>query len=121
MAGLGATIAYTIIYDPEKWSHTVTNTVNRLKDEPYMPVFILGGFFLGVIARVIFGGGNNQSPVYQDIIAWVSLIAMVGIIVQVLIVFVINPSLSEETGTIELPALEGVLAGTIAFYFAARS
>jgi hypothetical protein len=91
----------------------------------YMPVLLVAGFFTGlIIAR--FGemiGGNEQPGWYQDIQAWLVLMATLGLGVVVIIEFVINPSLeAKEQTLIQLPKhLDHVLAAIVGFYFGARS
>ena len=119
-----ATIGWSIYKDaPElnHWKEVLRQTMDKIVAEPWMPVYVLGGYFLGLFARMLFGGGTNkQNPTYQDFIAWVSLIAMLGLIGQILVDFVINPSVTTAE-IIDTPVMEGIVAGIIAFYFAARS
>jgi hypothetical protein len=115
-----ATIVWTLINRPEEWQIIFNNSVDEIKKQPYLGLFIIGGFVIGLSARLVFGGGNNQSPVYQDVIAWFSLVAIVGLIIQIVIDFLIKPTLAPEN-QFDLPSWEGILAGIVAFYFAARS
>ncbi len=91
---------------------------------PFLPLWLLGAFFLGVlINRVVTGacGGPTCTPAWhQDILAWVSLIAMLGLAVEVAILFLINPGLEAER-RINMPHWETFLAATLGFYFGARS
>jgi hypothetical protein len=95
-------------------------------DSPaYLPLVLLGAFFLGVLmARV--GQHLLADPVqgvpywFQDVLAWLSLLAMLGMIAEFLIHLVINPSLALDR-QLHLPHWEGFLAGLVAFYFGARS
>jgi hypothetical protein len=57
---------------------------------------------------------------FQDVLAWLSLLAMLGMVVEFLIHLVINPNLAPER-QLHLPHWEGFLAGLVAFYFGARS
>jgi hypothetical protein len=91
----------------------------------YMPVLLVTGFFIGlIVAR--FGemiGGDSQPGWYQDIQAWLVLMATLGLGVVVIITFVINPSLEAKGATlIQLPRhLDHILAAVVGFYFGARS
>jgi hypothetical protein len=93
-------------------------------EQPYLPLFVLGGFFLGALmARVV---GHTQAGLagraywFQDIQAWVALLAVAGLAVEVIIHTVINPSLT-EVPWINLPSWQAFLAAIVSFYFGARS
>jgi hypothetical protein len=55
---------------------------------------------------------------FQDLEAWVSLIALLGIVIAGLIHLVVSPSLEE---TLYLPTWESFVGGVVAFYFGERS
>jgi len=83
---------------------------------------VAGAFFLGIIvarlAEKLLAGPAGLPPWFQDLMAWVSLLAMLGLGAEVIIRLVINPTLSQP---LSLPPWEGILAGLVAFYFGARS
>lgn len=54
----------------------------------------------------------------QDLRAWVSLIAMLGLVAAVVIEVFINPELPER---LNLPLWHAILTGIVVYYFAARS
>jgi hypothetical protein len=91
-------------------------------DQPWLPVIIVGAFFAGIlIARVadrVFGGPAGIPPWFQDLLAWVALLAMLGLVSEVIIRLVINPTLSQP---LNLPPWEGILGALVAFYFGLRS
>jgi len=55
---------------------------------------------------------------FQDLEAWVSLIALLGIVSAGLIHLVVSPSLEES---LYLPTWESFVGGVVAFYFGERS
>ena len=61
-----------------------------------------------------------MSPTFQDIKAWIAMIAGVLLLADSLIITVVNPSL-EMSPELHLDLFEAILAGIIAFYFAVRS
>jgi hypothetical protein len=91
-------------------------------EQPYLPVVILGAFFLGIlVARFgerVLAGPAGLPPWFQDFLAWLSLLAMLGLGAEVLIQLVINPTLPQP---LKLPPWESILAGLVAFYFGVRS
>ena len=91
-------------------------------EQPYLPIVVVGAFFLGIlVARFgerVLAGPAGVPPWFQDLLAWVSLLAMLGLGAEVVIRLVINPTLSQP---LTLPPWETILAGLVAFYFGARS
>ncbi|HZT83630.1 MAG TPA: hypothetical protein VFA26_25595 [Gemmataceae bacterium] len=90
---------------------------------PGYPLVLLAGFFLGVFVSAVvrwFSGGNGSPFWFQDIQAWVALIAIAILAVEMVVVLFINPSVRPEL-RIESFHLEGALAAVVGFYFGARS
>jgi hypothetical protein len=91
-------------------------------EEPYLPLVLIGAFFLGIfVGRVLGGmlsGPTGTPPWFQDVQSWFALVAGLGLGVELVIQFIINPSLNNK---IYLPNAQMVLAAIIAFYFGARS
>jgi hypothetical protein len=114
--GLVATIIYRLVTDSAGLAEQLTKSVDRLKEEPLMPVIILAGFFLGVLFRWVTGG--VKAYWVQNVQAWFSLVSALLLGVAALIHLVIDPSLKVP---LELPNWEGFLAAVVAFYFGERS
>ena len=83
---------------------------------------LTSAFFLGhLLTAAVFRLSSGILPYwFQDVQAWVALLAIVCLAVILLIVLFINPSLPEEL-KIDMPLLEAILAGLVGFYFGARS
>jgi len=113
---LGAAVGWKIYNDQTGMQAQFNASVDELKLQPLLPVIILGGFFLGVLLRLVVGG--DQPPWFQDLKAWTSIVALVGLGIAVIIHSVINPSLAEPYS---MPHWEGILGAVIAFYFGERS
>jgi hypothetical protein len=64
-------------------------------------------------------GPGGVSPWFQDLLAWVSILAMLGLGIDFMIRLFINPTL--QAGQLDLPFWEGELASMVAFYFGVRS
>jgi hypothetical protein len=120
LAGFVAVLGWGFYHDPNFADH-LTPPVG---DQPLLVVIVLGAFFLGIIVgrvgSALFSGANGVSPWFQDLFAWVSLLAVIGLAVEVLIRLVINPTVSRER-QLNLPHWESFLAGIVAFYYGARS
>jgi hypothetical protein len=82
---------------------------------------LLSGFFLGhLLSGLIRSLAGGITPYwFQDIQAWVALIA-VGVLMLVALIHVINLSLPAGM-ELEGTWVQAILAGTVGFYFGARS
>ena len=93
-------------------------------EQAYLPFVLVGAFFVGILVNrlVRIGRGSNATPPYwfQDILAWISLLAMAGLAAEVVMLVIINPTLQAEQ-QIRLPNWQMTLAAVISFYFGVRS
>jgi hypothetical protein len=92
-------------------------SLEELKKQPEMPLVILGGFIVGVMVRSIVGR-TNPPAVWQDIEAWFSLLAFVGLSIAAVIHIIVDPTLPDR---LMLEVWESSVGGIIAFYFGERS
>jgi hypothetical protein len=94
--------------------------IEPIKAPGTLPLILLGGFFLGYLTnRVVTSLAGEPLPFwFQDVQAWVALLAMLGLGVEVILQMFINPSLETP---LDLTQWEGALAGVVGFYFGARS
>jgi hypothetical protein len=83
---------------------------------------LISGFFLGhvITGMVRFMSGGTLPAWFQDIQAWVALLAMMLLGIIAIVHLVINTSLPME-GQLDMPTVEAVLAGLVGLYFGARS
>jgi hypothetical protein len=114
---LVATVAWKYSKDPGELSDQLQKSMEEIRGLPMLPVLLLGGFFLGVILHTLVG--RKITPYwFHDLEAWIALLAFLGLGVEALIHFVINPSLELPLDT---HTWQGGVAAIIAFYFGARS
>jgi hypothetical protein len=83
---------------------------------------LLSAFFLGhLLTAAVRGLSGGVLPYwFQDIEAWVALLAMLCMAIILIVVLFINPSLPQDI-QIPMPTVEAILAGLVGFYFGARS
>jgi hypothetical protein len=93
-------------------------SVEKIKEQPLLPVVVLGGFFAGVLMRVVFLGRHERSYWAQNLEAWFALIAVLLMSIAAIIHLVINPTLFNP---FDMPHWEGFLAGVVTFYFGVRT
>jgi hypothetical protein len=96
------------------------NVREPLLQQPYLPLVILAGFFVGVLVSRVFARRLRLAPWFQDILAWVALLATLGLSAEVIIQLIINPSVEPEH-RLYLHQWHLVLCGIVSFYFGARS
>jgi hypothetical protein len=110
-------------YNNPNFFDRLSPSIDDIKKQPYLPVLLLGAFFLGIIVahvgNILFGDPvMGLPPWFQDILAWVSLLGILGLCAEFAIRLFINPGLEKP---LELPHWEGLLSAVVAFYFGARS
>jgi hypothetical protein len=93
----------------------LTPTAQQIEQWPWLFLALFSGFGLG---RLLRAGPWRNRPMFQDILAWVSLICMIGLVVEILAVVFIKPTMPAG---LDLNALENTLTMAIALYFGARS
>jgi hypothetical protein len=112
------------IYQNPGFLDRMTPTLPQVKEQPFLPLVIFGAFFAGVIisalAHMVLAGPTGLPAWYQDIQAWVSLLAVLGLGAEVIYQLVILPGLEPESA-LKLPHWQSILSGIVAFYFGARS
>ncbi len=113
--GTAAVIGWCVRSNRALLLERLTPTPEMLYQWPYLLLALVGGFFLGWLIRL---GPWRNVYWFQDIQAWISLIAMAGLGIEVVIRLFVNPTLERD---INLPLWEEVLVGIVAFYFGVRS
>ncbi len=114
LLGTVAVVAWCILSDPDLLITRLTPTATQLPQWPYLLMALLGGFFLGWIIRL---GPWKGLYWFQDIQAWISLIAIVLMAAEIVIRLFIRPNMDQE---LDLPLFEKILVGIVAFYFGVR-
>jgi hypothetical protein len=93
----------------------LTPPATQLPQWPELLLALAGGYGLGWVSRL---GPWRRSPAFQDVQAWVSLLAMLGLGAEVLVHLFINPTLGQA---LVRPLWEAILTAIVAFYFGVRS
>jgi hypothetical protein len=115
--GTVAVVGWKMHTDPELLLSRLTPEPQQLPQWPYLLAALVGGFFLGWLIRL---GPWRSLYWFQDLQAWVSLIAMAMLGVEIVVLLFINPHLEEQT-PINFPMWEEALTAIVAFYFGVRS
>jgi hypothetical protein len=122
--GFLGVLGWRFYQHPDDWD-AVFRLQQPIVDQPYLPLVLVGAFFLGVFLSRSLGrlvsGPEGEPPWLQDLRAWLALLATFGLAVEVIIQLIINPSLPPDRQPISLPIWQTGLAAVVAFYFGARS
>jgi hypothetical protein len=117
IVSLGGTLLYQYLTNPEGLKAQFHASLDQMKDQPYVPLCILGGFFLGAMVRAVVGR-TNPSAWFQDVEAWISLLALLGLLISSMLHLVVNPTLEHP---VSFAGWEGFMGAVVAFYFGERS
>jgi hypothetical protein len=109
-------------YVTRDWT-TLLKVQEPLLDKPYLPLVLIGAFFIGHLLSHLFGRmvGASAAGAYwlHDLRSWFALVAGFGLGAEVIVQFVINPTL-EPSQRLNPPHWQMILAAIVAFYFGAR-
>jgi hypothetical protein len=114
LLGTVAVVAWCVHSNRELLIDRLTPNPQQLPLWPYLLGSLMGGFFLGWIIRL---GPWKDLYWFQDIQAWISLIAIVLLGAEIVIRLFIRPNMDQE---IDLPLFEKILVAIVAFYFGVR-
>ena len=115
LIGTAAIVGWLYYSKPDQFVERLTPDSHRLSEWPMLVLASIGAFTLGYLVRL---GPWRSTPGFQDSLASLSLVAMLGLVAETVIVVFINPNVL--TG-LDLKVWEGILTAAVAFYFGARS
>jgi hypothetical protein len=115
LLGMAAVLGWIYYAHPERLPSRLTPDPDQLKQWPTLLTATVAGFALGYLVRL---GPWRTTAAFQDLLAWVSLLAMLGLVFETVWVIFINPSLFERQ---DLATWEAILTAVVSFYFGARS
>ena len=115
LAGTIGVFAWMYYKDPTRIAQIVTPRPEQLQQWPQLLLTTVGGYGVGYL---IGRGPWRRKSSFQDLLAWVSLMAMIGLVVETVWIVFINPSL--EVG-MSLHTWEAALTAIVSFYFGART
>ncbi len=116
IAGTAATIAYLGVNNPERFSRMNPKPEQLLELKNYVAALGIG-FFLGYAVRVMpFRHGWG----FQSFQAWVAILAMFSLLIDLVLQVFIRTTLTERFGT-GFVAWQTAVTGIAAFYYGSRS
>lgn len=122
IVGFFGIVGYAIFKDPSGFANKPMLSPLDKNETLLLPTVMIGAFLLGVVVNAacekILHRPDGMPAWYQDVQAWVSVLAVLGLGAQVILELVIFPSLANPPS---LPNLQMLLSSVIAFYFGART
>lgn len=115
LLGTAALCTWLYFEHRDRLVERLTPTDQQLSRWPELLLATFGGFTLGYIVRF---GPWRKSAGFQDILAAISLLAMLGLVAETVLIVFIKPTMPES---MDASTWEAVLSATVAFYFGARS
>ncbi|OAI46363.1 hypothetical protein AYO44_02020 [Planctomycetaceae bacterium SCGC AG-212-F19] len=122
IVGFFGIIGYAIFKDPSGFVNKPMLSPADKNETLLLPTVMVGAFLLGVIVnaacRKVLHRPDGMPAWYQDVQAWVSVLAVLGLGAQVILELIVFPSMASPP---TLPHMQIVLSSIIAFYFGART
>ncbi len=113
--GFAGAVVWQYMNNPDLLRQRLTPTAEMLPQWPNVLAALAIGFGLGLLMKLT---PWRNRPGFQDLQAWVSLLAIFGLVAELIIVLFIRPNLHEA---IDLNLWENILTGVVAYYFGLRS
>jgi hypothetical protein len=117
VGGSIAVVAYVGYEYPGRLGERLTPKQEEVAQWPIQLATLAGGFGLGLFLRFVMG---RNSPPFQTIRAWVSVIAMLLLVTETVIQFLILPN-SAPRDPNSLRVWEGIITAFVAAYFGMRA
>ena len=117
VGGSAAAVAVAVVKNPDLAAARLTPDENQIFKWPVLLACLAGGFGVALFMRFVLG---RRSEVFMTIRAWVGTIAMLLLIVETLLQFVILPTIPEKNLE-ALKVWEGTIIAVVAAYFGSRA
>jgi hypothetical protein len=120
--GFLGVIGHLIYLDPGGFSHRQLLSATDKDATLLMPVVMIGAYIVGAILAAasykLFNGPLGMPAWYSDVQAWVSLIAVLGLGIEVVLQLIVFPTVENPP---KLPQMQLILSAIVSFYFGARA
>lgn len=117
VGGSIAVLVYVGINHPERLGERLTPKAEEVVQWPIQLATLAGGFGFGLFLRFVMG---RNSPPFQTIRGWVSVVAMLMLVAETVIQFLILPNSTPQDPN-SLKVWEGIVTAFVAAYFGMRA
>lgn len=118
VGGSFAAIGLALYRYPELVAARLTPSPSEFSQWPLLLGCLTFGFGVALFVRFILG---RRSELFQTIRAWVGVLAMLLLIAETFIQFVVLPGISDQPGPEAMKVWEGTLVAIVAGYFGSRA
>lgn len=117
VGGSVAVVAYALVKNPHFVAERLTPNAAEIAAWPVLLACLAGGFAVGLFLRFILG---RRSEMFMTLRGWVGVIAMLLLLAETVLQFLILPNMAEKPTPDALKVWEGILIAAVAGYFGAR-
>ncbi len=118
VGGSIAVVAFVGVKDPHRLAERLTPNPAEIAEWPLLLGCLAGGFGIALTVRSILGR-NNQ--LFQTLRAWLGILAIMMLLFETLLQFVIVPNMSDKPSIDAMKIWEGILIAVVAAYFGSRA
>jgi hypothetical protein len=118
VGGSAAVVAYVGFTDSHLLKTRLTPSASEITQWPVLLGCLAGGFGIALFLRFVLG---RRSELFITIRAWIGVIAILLLLFETLLQFVIIPKLSDKPSMEVLQVWEGILIAAVAAYFGTRA
>jgi hypothetical protein len=119
VGGSIAIVAYSAATNPQQTAARLTPSPAEIGQWPVLLGCLAGGFGVALFLRFVLG---RRSEIFMTLRAWVGVVAMLLLLSETLLQFVILPSMDPANRNPEaLKVWEGILIALVAAYFGSRA
>jgi hypothetical protein len=117
VGGSVVVVAFAVWKDPHLAARRLTPSAAEIYQWPVLLGCLAGGFGVALFLRFLLG---RRSEVFMTLRAWVGVIALLLLLVETVLQFLILPNMAEKNQD-ALKIWEGVLIAAVAGYFGSRA
>jgi len=116
VGGSLAVVVWALIQDPQLAAKRLTPAAEEVYQWPVLLGCLTGGFAVALFLRFILG---RTSQLFMTLRAWVGVLAMLLLLFETILQYVILPNISERNLDVE-KIWEGILIAIVSGYFGTR-
>jgi hypothetical protein len=118
IGGSAAVVIFVAVNDSQRLASRLTPDPAQISQWPVLLGCLAGGFGAALVVRWILGRNNEA---FQTIRAWVGVLAMLLLLFETILQFLILPGVSDKPSVDVMKVWEGILIAIVAAYFGSRA
>ncbi len=117
VGGSVVVVVLALVKNPHLAATRLTPNPDEVNQWPVLLGCLVGGFGVALFLRFVLG---RRSELFMTVRAWVGVIAMLLLLVETILQFVILPSIADKNPD-ALKVWEGIVIAVVAAYFGSRA